>query len=164
MWSFQKSFFKVFMRRVLGILDGVLCISGGCCAYEKCSRGSLESIGTDESSTRCVSDILRQENDIFIDFSKMIPRWASKEPVHFEFYCEGITEGVIRNPIRLFSTMWDWKCFLLVMRNPKKLSTANYLPSFTSDFGFVFRQKNFLKNQNSPANFNFFAFFQRTKI
>ena len=58
------------MRRVFWILDGVLCISGGCCAYEECSLGPWESIAINESIIRHVNDILRQENVIFIDFSK----------------------------------------------------------------------------------------------
>ena len=70
----KKSFFNMFMRCVFWILDGVLCISDGCCAYEKCSLAPWESIGIDESIIRHVNDILRQENVIFIDFVKTILR------------------------------------------------------------------------------------------
>ena len=62
------------MRALFVAADCVLLTLEPYNAYEKCSAGPGESIGTKKSDIRHTNPIICKEKAIFVDFYKMIPR------------------------------------------------------------------------------------------
>ena len=70
----KRSFFKTQTRLLFWLVKFFLRIFYASYAYVKCLLESEVTFGINQSSTRHLEIIIRQERVIFVDFEKMIPR------------------------------------------------------------------------------------------
>ena len=74
----KKSFFETLSRLVFWLVEIFLRMFWAHNVYVKCSSESKQSLGINESNTRCVEIVVRQLRAIFVHFKKWIIRKVSK--------------------------------------------------------------------------------------